>query len=69
MPNPDNCPHGREWRDCPICAERIDRDRALLLGEPARQECQCPKCGRLHWKLADNPPASIRKGAKEDGNG
>lgn len=22
-------------------------------------ECQCPKCGRLHRKLANNPPAAI----------
>ena len=24
-----------------------------------REDCQCPKCGRLHHKLANNPPAAI----------
>jgi hypothetical protein len=27
--------------------------------------CQCPRCGRLHRKLADNPPSSIVEGWQE----
>lgn len=32
-------------------------DRIAL--QDANRECQCAKCGRLHRKLANNPPASI----------
>src|SRR5258707_1352984 len=31
------------------------------VGVDDRVECQCPRCGRLHWKIADDPPASIRQ--------
>jgi hypothetical protein len=27
--------------------------------EDAARECQCPKCGRLHHKLAASPPPEI----------
>src|SRR5579862_9309967 len=27
--------------------------------EDEREHCECPKCGRNHWKLANNPPAAI----------
>ncbi len=28
--------------------------------EDAARECQCPICGRLHRKLASNPPDAIK---------
>lgn len=29
-------------------------------------DCQCPKCGRMHHKLANNPPPSVTGGLSHD---